>query len=172
MAALAYQVYRTTKGDLLFEVRQYGPEGDTFMEFPEGLTVVNTNSTYMPDAWREMLEQGKAAAYYGRKTAVSGISKGSPVALYHTGVGIIAFGKATDTFRRAPCGEDPDEEYYVPCEFETTINPVEEPERAVTARDINEALGASHRFRLTAYTLPPEAVEFVRKTLRERAAAV
>lgn len=170
VTALAYQVYRTTNGDLLFDVQPYGPEGDTFVEAPDGLVVINTNSTYMADAWREMLEQQKVAAYYGRKTAVTGIAKGSPVALYHTGVGIVAFGKATDTFRRAPCGEDPDEEYYVPCEFETIVNPVEEPDKAVTAREVNEALGASHRFRLTAYTLPPEAVDFVRKTLREKAA--
>mgnify|MGYP005855314771 CR=1 FL=1 len=169
VTALTYQVYRTAGGDCLFEVRPYGPEGETVVELPDGLTVVNTNLTYMPEAWREMLNDSKAAAYYGRKSAVSGISKGSPIALYHTGVGIIAFGRATDTFRRAPCGDDPDEEYYVPCEFEATVNPLEEPEKAVTAREINEALGASHRFRLTAYTLPADAVDIVRGRLREKA---
>ncbi|WP_423820699.1 hypothetical protein V5738_10180 [Salinisphaera sp. SPP-AMP-43] len=170
VTALSYQVYRTKSNDLLFEVRPYGPEGDTFMELPDGLSVINTNATYMPDAWKDMLSQEKAAAYYGRKTAVSSISKGSPVALYHTGVGIIAFGKTTDTFRRAPCGSDPDAEYYLPCEFETTVNPITEPEKAITARDINKQLASSYRFRLTAYTLPPEAVDFVRNKLRERAA--
>lgn len=170
--ALIYQVYKTNGGDLLFEIRPYGPQSDTLMELPDGLVVVNTNSTYMPDAWREMLDQSKAAAYYGRKTAVAGIARGSPVALYHTGVGIIAFGKTTDTFRVAPCGEDPDEEYYVPCEFETVVDPIANPERAVTAREINEELGASHRFRLTAYTLPPEAVKFVQETLQKKTATV
>ncbi|WP_018233695.1 PDDEXK family nuclease [Thioalkalivibrio thiocyanodenitrificans] len=169
VAALPYHVYRTNSGDLLFEVWPYGPKGDTFMEIPDGLVVVNTNSTYMPDVWKEMLSEQKAAAYYGRKTAVSGIPKGSPIALYHTGVGIIAFGRTTDTLRRAPCGDDPDEEYYVPCEFEAMVDPVSEPHKAVSAREVNEALGASHRFRLTAYTLPPDAVEFVRKSLREKA---
>ena len=96
------------------------------------------------------------------------IEKGSRVALYHTGVGIIAFGRAVDTFRRAPSGEDPDEEYYVPCEFEVFVGPIEEPEKAVTAREVNEFLKGSHRFRQTVYTLPLEAIDFVRERLRAR----
>lgn len=168
VTALAYQVYRTTNGDLLFEIRPYGPEGDTFAELPEGLVVVNTNYTYMPDAWKDMLEKGKASAYYSRKTAVCSISRGSPIALYHNVVGIIAFGKTTDTFRRAPHGDDPDEEYYVPCEFEVTVDPTTERDKAVTAREINGFLGASYRFRPTRFTMPAEAVQFVRDALRKR----
>ena len=168
LTALAYQVYSTSNGDLLFEVRPYGPEGDTFAELSEGLVVVNTNSTYMSDAWKDMFEHQKASAYYDRKTAVCGIPKGSPIALYHTGVGIVAFGKTTDTFRRAPYGDDPDEEYYVPCEFEIMVDPLNEPEKAVTAREVNDFLAASHRFRLTTYTLAAEAVDFVRDNLRKK----
>ena len=37
---------------------------------------------------------GLIAAYYDRKNAVRRISKGSTVFLYHTGVGVIAKGKA------------------------------------------------------------------------------
>lgn len=168
VTALTYRIYRTTNGDLLFEARPYGPEGDTFEELPEGLVVINTNSTYMPDAWKEMFEHQRASAYYDRKTAVCGIAKGNPIALYHRGIGIVAFGKTLDTFRRAPYGNDPDEEYYVPCEFEITVDPITEREKAVTAREVNDFLGASHRFRLTRYTLPSEAVEFVRDKLRQK----
>lgn len=168
VTALTYRVYETASKDLLLEVRPYGPDTDTFEDVPEGLRVVNTNATYMRDAWRDMRDGSKASAYYGRKTAVCNIEKGSQVALYHTGVGIIAFGKALDTFRRAPCGEDPDEEYYVPCEFEVFVDPIEEPEKAIKAREVNKFLGGSHRFRQTVYTLPLEAIDFVREKLIER----
>jgi hypothetical protein len=171
VAALTYHVYRTAGGDVLLEVRPYGPEPDAFDELPDGLVTVNTNVTYMPEAWRDMLTNQKASAYYDRKTAVCGIRKGSPIALYHTGVGIIALGRTTDTFRRAPCGNDPDEEYYIPCEFDIVVDPEREPHKAVTAREVNEFLGASHRFRLTTYTLPPDAVNFVRRRLREKTKA-
>lgn len=165
VTALTYQVYQTTNGDMLFEVRPYGPEDDGFMDFADGLSIVNTNVTYMPDAWREMLDHSKAAAYYGRKTSVARIAKNTPIALYHTGVGIIAIGKTTGDFQRAPCGNDPDEEYFVPCEFEKTIDPVSEASLAVSAREINDYLGSSHRFRQTVYTLPQEAIGFIRKRL-------
>jgi hypothetical protein len=168
VTALTYQVYKTRNNDLLFEVRPYGPEVDTFAETREGLSVVNTNVTYMPDAWKDMLEQRKASAYYGRKTAVCSIPKGSPIALYHTGVGIVAFGRTGGTFHSKPYGDDPDEEYSIPCEFETVVNPITEPERAVTAREVNDFLGASHRFRQTTHTLPQEAVNFVRDKLKEK----
>lgn len=144
----------------------YGPEGDTVEDVPEGLAVVNTNKTYMRDVWQEMLDRSGAAAYYDRKTSVCRIAKGSPVALYHTGVGIIALGVATDTFRRAPCGDDPEGEYYVPCEFEITVNPITEAHKAVQAHKVNGFLESSHRFRQTVYTLPPEAIAFFRERLQ------
>jgi len=168
VSGLVYQAYKTNSGDALFEIRPYGPEGDTFTQLNEGLRVVNTNVTYMQKAWRDMLEREKASAYYERKTAVRGIPKGSPIALYHTGVGIIALGRTTDTFRRAPCGEDPDEEYFVPCKFDFKVDPIREKHRAVTAREINDYLHASHRFRLTVYTLPGEAEKFIADQLRQK----
>jgi hypothetical protein len=168
ITALTYQVYKTLKGDLLFEVSPYGPAGDTFIEAPEGLVVVNTNATYMPDAWKDMFHQGRASAYYGRKTAVRSIAQGSPIALYHTGVGIVAFGKTIGPCVDAPHGDDPEGEYYVRCDFEFTVDPSKDPEKAVTAREVNDFLGASHRFRLTVYTLPQEAVKFVRDTLKKK----
>jgi hypothetical protein len=167
--AFVYHVYKTASGDVLFEITAYAPEGDSAVEGEDGLTVVNTNATYMPDAWRGMIDAGKASAYYGRKTAVEGISRGVPIALYHTGVGIIAFGHTTDTFRRASVGSDADEEYYVPCKWETFVDPTVTGDRAVRADEINAHLQASHRFRQTVYTLPPKSIEYIRKELERRA---
>lgn len=167
VSALPYRVYQTDQGPVI-ELRRYGAQGQDFDEVRDGLVLVNTNSTYMPDAWREMIEGGKVAAYYGRKRAVEGISRGALVALYHTGVGIIAIGRAEDGYRRTDVGEDDDEEFYVPCEFELTVDPGREPHLAVTAREINNELGSSHRFRQTVYTLPAAVYDFARRRLREK----
>jgi hypothetical protein len=168
VTALPYRVYRTSEGAVLLELRRYGAEGTGFDEVRDGLVVVNTNSTYMPDVWREMIEEGKAAAYYGRKGAVKSIPSGAHVALYHTGVGFVAIGKSKDRFRRADVGMDEDEEYYVPCDWEVTVDLDSNPGHAVPAREVNEFLESSHRFRQTVYTLPSKAIDFVRKRLREK----
>lgn len=169
---LVYRVYSTRGGDLLFEIEPYGTEPDTtdLDDAAAGLAVVNTNVTYMADAWRDMLDGSKVAAYYGRKTAVDRLAIGDPVALFHRGVGVIALGRATTTFRRGSVGSDVDEEHYVLVDFEFKVNPTEEPHRAVTAREINEHLQASHRFRQTVYTLPASVVGFIRSTFESKKA--
>lgn len=161
---LVYRVYATQGGDLLFEIEPYGTEPDTTDadDAATGLAVVNTNATYMADAWQDMLKKSKAAAYYDRKTAVDGISLGDPVALFHRGVGVIAIGKAATPFGRTAVGTDADEEHYVIVDFDFKVDPVATPHLAVTAREINEHLRASHRFRQTVYTLPAAASDFIR----------
>lgn len=166
--ALPFQIYNTNNDELLFEIASYSPEGDTFTLLPEGLTVVNTNHTYMENAWKEMLDNNKASAYYGRKTSISGVPKRSPIALYHTGVGIIAFGVTTSEYRRKPYGDDPEEEFYLLCDFEFKINPIKEPQKAVKASKINDYLNSSYRFRQTCFTLPKEAIGFIRNSISSK----
>lgn len=166
---LLYRVYVTEGNDVLLEVDPYGPEPDALADDPDdGLVVVNTNATYMPDAWRDMLRMGKAAAYYGRKSSLDGIARGTPIALYHTSVGLIALGRVTSDRRIADVQGDKDEEHYVQCAFDYVVDPEKTPERAVKAWEINEHLQASHRFRQTVYTLPGEAGPFIRKRFAEK----
>lgn len=165
---LLYRVYETAGRDLLLEIDPYGPEVDACEDdASDGLVVVNTNSTYMPDAWRDMLRMSKASAFYERKSSLDGIVKGTPIALYHTGVGLIAIGRATSDPRDTSVGDDDGEERFVQCEFEVAVDPEKSPERAVKAWEINEHLQASHRFRQTVYTLPSEAIPFIRKRFAE-----
>ena len=107
------------------------------------LVIVNTNLSLDPDSWKDMLDNSKASAYEDRKERVCVIQPGSPIALYHVRVGIIAFGWTTDTFRRQAYRGVPDEEYFVPCEFETIVDPLTDPKKAISAREINAFLGAA-----------------------------
>ncbi len=169
---LVYRVYETRGKDIVFEVEPYGTSPDTVEadDLAKGLVVVNTNVTYMAGAWREMIDEGKAAAYYDRKSAVDRITKGDAVALYHVGVGVIAIGRASSDVRMAAVGKDVDEEHYVKCDFDFVSDPTTPAPMGVSASAINAHLKSSHRFRQTVYTLPAAADEFIRAQLKAKGA--
>ena len=151
----------------LYEINQipfiqfdtYDPDFEPQSEVSPGIYIVNTNSTYMEDAWIDMVgkgNDGKAAAYYDRKFAVQRIERGSKVYLYHTGQGIIAKGTATSGFRRTDYNGDRDEEYYVPLRFEWVLRESTEWSKAVKPWEINARMGGGHRFQQTAFAIPTE----------------
>jgi hypothetical protein len=148
--SLTYRIYKMEgRPYLWFDV--YNPEQDVIIEENPGIYCVNTNATYMANAWSEMLTKKRASAYYGRKYAVAGIPKGSTVYLYHTGVGVIAKGKTTGTFQKTDYEGDAEAEFFVPLEFDWMLGSQGEWEQAVRAREVNQALGTGHRFRQTSF---------------------
>lgn len=52
--------------------------------------VVNTNSSHYSDAWKYMLTNKRASAFFGKKQAIKRIQEGNRVLLYHNKVGFIA----------------------------------------------------------------------------------
>ena len=145
----------------------YSPDGDVIPERNTQYFVVNTNLTYMQNAWRDMLgdfKTGKASAYYDRKNSIRYISQGSFVYLYHTQTGVIAKGVATAPYQQINYDGDEDAEFYVPIDFEWTLQQDEWDTKAVTAREINETLNTSHRFRQTVFSITKcmaEAIDFI-----------
>ena len=149
---VTYKLYEIDgKPHIYFEV--YNPEREVLIEEDHGTFIVNTNATYDSEAWRAMLSAPKAAAYYGRKHAVANIPKGSLVYLYHTGIGIIAKGKAIATFKKADFDGDKDEEFYVPLALEWKLDDPKTWDRAVKAWEINQKLNSGHCFRQTAFAI-------------------
>lgn len=157
--SLTYKLYQVA-GKPFIQFDTYNPELDLLMEVNPGIFIVNTNRTYMDDAWRDMLgdgKKGKAAAYYDRKNAVRRISKGSTVFLYHTGVGVIAKGKAIGGVQVTDYGGDTDEEFFVPLQFEWALPSSETwSSHAPKAYEINASTGASNRFRQTVFNASEE----------------
>ncbi|MCZ7402597.1 MAG: hypothetical protein O8C61_10285 [Candidatus Methanoperedens sp.] len=101
---------------------------------------VNTNRTYRPNSYKEMLQEKKAAAYYDRKEEIIKINKGDTVFLYHNRVGVIAFGKAIDSYKIKDFAGDKNEEYFIPLKFNWQINPDIEPEKAIKVSEIKGRL--------------------------------
>ena len=118
--------------------------------------IVNTNESYRPGAWRDMLNNrltGKASAYFHRRESVRKILKCDYLYLYQTGVGVIAKGVATSGYKKAECDGVADEEYYVPLKFCWALDESEWEQKAPTAREINQTMGTQHRFRHTVFEI-------------------
>lgn len=152
----------------------FNPAGDLVLETNTQHFIVNTNRTWMDSAWKDMLgdgKSGKASAYYDRKWAICNISANSVVYLYHTGVGVIAKGKATDSYQTTDYEDDIDEEHYIPLDFEWAVARGDWDEKAVPASAINSRLNAGHRFRQTVFTVSEEVAQAIDAIAQEREAA-
>lgn len=169
--ALVYRIYWDQQSKrAMIDFDPYGPTPASPNVADEGLFVVNTNRTYDPNAFRDMLDNDKASAYEVRKHRVARIPKGADVCLYHTGVGVIAIGKAKSGYLTKAYYNDPDGEFYVPCKFDFKVDPEKSPEKAVPPWEINELHGTGHRFRQTVVTLPSDYATFIQERMKERAA--
>jgi hypothetical protein len=167
LQSITYHVYQ--HGDMFFlDFNAYSPTVDDYIGLVSRDYVVNTNVAYMPTAYQEMLEGSKASAYYERKTTVDGINKDDRVFLYHSGVGIAAVGRATSGSQVRAYGEDPDEEHYVPLKLDLKVDPLKNPDNCLSASEINQELGTSHRFRQTVFKIVKEQADVVEKLFKQK----
>lgn len=163
--SITFRLYEIDKKPFIF-FDVYNPEQEVIIEANPGLYIVNTNATFMPEAWREMLSTPKAAAYYDAKLAIANIPVNSTVYLYHTKVGIIAKGKTTAGHSFKDIGADKNEECYVPLKFEWKLDDKEDWDEAISASEINTELKSGYRFRQPVFNITDEmatAIEYIRK---------
>jgi hypothetical protein len=167
LKSITYHVYQ--HGDMFFlDFNAYSPTSDDYIGLVSRDYVVNTNVAYLPTAYRAMLEGNKASAYGDRKTAVDSINKDDRVFLYHSGVGIVAVGRATGGVQVCAYDGIPDEEHYVPLKLELKVDPVENPIKCLSASEINEVLGTSHRFRQTVFKMVKEQADMVEAEFKRK----
>lgn len=133
-----------------------------------GNFIVNTCATYYPLAYREMLKEEKAAAYTDRKNAVNPIRPGNRVFLYHTGIGIIAAGRALKPAQKKDFGGDPAGEHYVPLQFDFLANPDTDRDRCIPAWEINKRAETSHKFRQTAFRISNGLSKTIEDLIQDR----
>jgi len=162
---LVYRVFKIG-GDVYLDFDPYGPFPDIPQDGEGTVFVVNTNKSYNPDAYKEMIKEKKAAAYGEQKVLVDKIKTGDCVCLYHNGVGIIAVGKAV-----SDCEEHKDKnEHFIKLKFDSCvdIDRLDWENKAVSAREINGEFKMKHPFRSTCFRLPSEIKDFVVEKLKER----
>ncbi len=155
---LIYKLYRV--GDrFLLDFNPYSGQKDGYDMAETSNHVVNTNITYRPKVYLDMLDNNKASAYGSRKHAIDSIEKNDRVFLYHTGIGICAVGRVTSEEVK----ENEDDERYVECSFRRKINPTKNPEKALSAREINKELGTNWFFRQTRFSISDEEADTIEK---------
>ena len=158
-----YRIYEIA-GEPYIQFETYNPDDEVLPEENAGIFIVNTNKTYMPDAWRDMIGEGltgKASAYYGRKFSVCRISSGSRVYLYHTQVGVIASGVATADYKTTAYGDDEEAEFFVPLKFDWAFKKEEWDKKALKPWQINQRLGSGYRFRQTVFAITQEIADAI-----------
>jgi len=166
--SIIYRLYRLGEDNLIFEFNPYNPEKEIIIEEDEGFFIVNTNLTWSDLNYKEMLEEGKAAAYYDRKYGIMNIKKDDTVFLYHTGVGIIAYGKAINNYKSKDINGDKEAEYYIKIKFDWKIDPDTQKEMAVQSWEINAALQSGYRFRQTVFSIDKKMAEEIIKLAKSK----
>ena len=165
-----YRLYEIN-GSPYIQFDTFNPRGDVVVEANTQHYVVNTNRTWSEDAWDDMLgtrEKGKASAYGSRKWSICNIPANSIVYLYHKGVGVIAKGKATDSFKEASHENSVDEEFYVPLDFEWAVDRDDWNGHAISAWDINSRLNSGHRFRQTVFAISEKMAQTIDELAEEK----
>ncbi len=169
ISSIIYRLF-SVNDKLYVDFDPFGPIPDAPKEPESGIFVINTNKTYMPDAYKEMVQEEKGAAYYDRKRTVESIRAGNTVCLYHVGAGVIGIGKAKTEFLKKDFQGDVDEEFYIPIAFEylVDINDPNWEDKAVHAWEINQHFNTSYRFRQTVFRLPYEFGNYIREKFIEK----
>lgn len=169
ISPLVYRIFKINE-ELYIDFDPYGPIPDAPKEPESGLFVINTNKTYMPEVYKEMVAERKGSAYYGRKYSIQNIKAGNSVCLYHVGAGVIGIGKAKTDYMKKGINGDTDEEYYVQINFEYLIDINENnwQEKTVHAWEINNYFNTSYRFRQTVFQLPYEFSDFIKTKFEEK----
>ena len=162
-----YRLYEID-GKPYIQFDTFNPDGEVVLETNTRHFIVNTNRTWMESAWRDMLGEGKASAYYGRKWAICNISSNSVIYLYHTGVGVVAKGKAIDSFKSKDFEGDIDEEFYVPLKVDWAVAKDDWERYAVPAWEINSRLNAGYKFRQTVFAIPEEMAQAIDAIAEEK----
>lgn len=165
--SIPYNVY-TIDDKPFLEISTSNPDNEEFIEYQEGYYIVNTNKTWMKDAYKDMLDHPKAAAYWVMKGRVAKITKGDTVYLYHNGVGIIAKGKATGGYESKELEGHPNEEFFVPLELEWKVDIDSEQNLAIAAWEIKKKTGLSHSFRQTVFSITKEMISAIDELRKEK----
>ncbi|WP_083270823.1 EVE domain-containing protein [Bacillus marinisedimentorum] len=145
--SIVYRVYHTDSGEKLLELNTYSPEQDV-IETEQSSYVLNTNFSNNQASHHDMLDKGKAAAYYAPwKYKINRIQKGDRVFLYQSGKGIVAVGTGTGVINKETYKGESEEEYNTPLwDFKRLKKPV-------TAAEMKEITESNYMFAQTMFSI-------------------
>jgi len=165
---LTYHVYKNGS-EYFVEFHAFSPQANDYAMLLSHCHAVNTNISHDPDAWNHMLTKNRASGFFGTKRTIDRIQKGDRVILYHKGVGAIAYGTALSGFQVDDYNGGKGEEHYVNVKWETKVDPLKSPAKAVAAWEINSHFKTGYTFRTTRLEIPKSIARFIGDKLKARA---
>jgi hypothetical protein len=156
-----YRVYEGGPCEMLLEITAFRVEDNPYEDVAEGYYILNTNISNDVDDHNDMVNNGKAAAYFEPgKYKIERLSKGDVVFLYQSGVGIVAVGEADGRLVKAAHHGNPahaDEEYSMKLlQFQMVSPPL-------TAAEVKQATGVNYVFMQTMFGLDADSGKALRK---------
>lgn len=146
-----YRVYNHSNSEMLLELNPFRVEDDPYEDVLQGYYILNTNYNNDPIDHDYMIQTKRAAAFFAPwKRKIDRLNKGDIVFLYRSGLGIVAFGKASGKVEKKDYHNDPNfdkEEHYMNLYNFVLIDPV------VSASEAKAVTGANIIFRQTMFGL-------------------
>ena len=156
-----YRVYEGSTDEMLLEISAFRVQDNPYEDIAEGYYILNTNISNDVIDHNDMLNNGKAAAYFDPwKYKIERLSKSDVVFLYQSGVGIVSVGEADGKLVKAPYQGNPghvDEEYYMNLLRFQRVNP------PMTAAEVKQVTGVNYVFMQTMFGLDADGGKAVRK---------
>lgn len=156
-----YRVYGGGTNEMLLEMSPFRVVDNPYEDLAEGYYVLNTNISNTQLDHDDMLNNGKAAAYFDPwKFKIERLAKGDVVFLYQSGVGIVALGNADGKLVKAPYQgntQHTDEEYSMKLHQFQRVSP------PLSAAEIKKITSINYRFMGTMFGLDAESGKAVKK---------
>lgn len=156
-----YRVYKGNNDEMFLEISAFRVQDNPYEDIAEGYYILNTNISNGTDDHNDMLNNGKAAAYFDPwKYKIEHLLKGDIVFLYQSSVGIVAVGESDGKLLKAPYHGNPehsDEEYSMKLlHFQRVTQPI-------TASEIKQTTGVNYVFMQTMFALDAESGKALRR---------
>lgn len=149
-----YRIYNGNEGEALLELSPFRVEDNPYEDIAEGYYILNTNINNSEEDHADMLQNGKAAAYFSPwKLKIERLNRGDVVFLYQSRVGIVAYGEVDGNLRKSNYHGNPEHSEE---EYSMRLNRFHRLETPMSAAEIKEETGVEYVFRSTMFGLDDE----------------
>ncbi|MFW9995509.1 MAG: hypothetical protein ACFFD4_25960 [Candidatus Odinarchaeota archaeon] len=161
-----YRIYVLEENRVFIEFNTFRIVEDPYEDLQVGSYILNTNFGNDPNDDADMLNNGKAAAYFDPwKRNIEKLQRNDKIFLYRSGTGIIAIGIVSGQLEKKPYQGNPkypNEEYYMKLNnFQALKNPL-------SASNIKRITGINYRFMQTMFSIDDESSEKLWNYINEK----
>ena len=157
------------EGAFLLEINRFAIEDNPYEDISTNFYILNTNYRNDPVDHADMIQRGKAAAYFApNKHKIDRLNRGDTVFLYQSGCGIVAMGKASGKLEKTAYQGNPehaDEEHFM------TLEALQQVDPPLPASEIKAITETNYVFMGTMFSIDEESGKLLREHANKRSEA-